>query len=125
MRPTFIFKPEIAARLAADWGLLWPHLREEFIRFSAECAHELGTPPLVITCIARTPAENARIGGHPSSLHVARPCRAIDIRRRGFDTYATSMKAIWQRRGRGWDFVIEGPPHNQRASHFHLEAGAQ
>ncbi|HWO56086.1 MAG TPA: hypothetical protein VNN55_00815 [bacterium] len=125
MRPTYLFKPDIADRLASDWLLLWPPLREAFIRFSAACVHELGAPPLVITCIARTDAENARLGGHPASLHLARPCRAIDIRRRGFDRYAASMKSLWQSRGEGWDFVIEGPPYNRRAPHFHLEAGDQ
>lgn len=122
MQSTYIFKPDIAARLAVDWDLLWPPLREEFIRFSEKCVRDLGTRPLVITCLGRTPIENETVGGSPSSLHMAKPCRAIDIRRRGFDQYAESMKSLWQSRGEGWDFVIEGPPYNRKPPHFHLEA---
>lgn len=122
MPSTYIFKPDIAGRLDADWQILWPTLREEFIRFSEECVRRLGTPPLVITSIARTAVENARVGGCRTSLHLAIPCRAIDIRRRGFDNYSQQLKSLWQSRGVGWDFVIEGPPFNRKAPHFHLEA---
>lgn len=118
----FLFKPDIASHLAAQWPDVWEPLRIEFIRFCHQCVTNLGTPPLIITCLGRTPSQNADVGGKPTSLHLARPCRAIDIRRRGFDAYGEPMKAIWQGRGTGWDFVIEGPPQNRKAPHFHLEA---
>ena len=120
--PNFIFKPRDSARLAAEWPEIWPPLREHFIHFCEQCVNELGAPPIVITCLERTPLENSRVGGRPNSLHMARPCRAIDIRRSGFDRHANMMQLIWQSRGEGWDFVIEGPPFNSKPSHFHLEA---
>lgn len=118
---SYTFKPDIADRLAADWRLLWPPLHEEFIRFADECVRVLGTPPIVITCLSRTPNENSAVGGQANSLHMVKPCRAIDIRRWGFDQYADRMKELWQSRGEGWDFVIEGPPYNRKPPHFHLE----
>ena len=118
----FLFKSDNTSHLAAQWPEVWEPLRIEFIRFCHECATNLGTPPIVITCLSRTPIENSAVGGRPTSLHLARPCRAIDIRRRGFDQYSEHMKSHWQSRGVGWDFVIEGPPFNRKPLHFHLEA---
>jgi len=118
---TYQFKPDIASHLAIQWPDVWEPLRIEFARFSIQCVNDLGTPPLVITCLGRTPAENASVGGIAKSLHLTNPCRAIDIRRRGFDRYAERMKLLWQSRGDGWDFVIEGPPFNPKPPHFHLE----
>jgi Peptidase M15 len=122
MQSHFVFRVDIASYLSAQWPEVWEPLRIEFIRFCEQCRSDLGTPPLVITCLTRTPAENAAVGGKPKSLHLTRPCRAIDIRSRGFEKYATQMQGLWQRRGVGWDFVIEGPPYNRKPPHFHLEA---
>jgi hypothetical protein len=122
MYSPFLFKPEIESHLATQWPEVWGPLRIEFIRFCEQCRRDLGTPPLVITCLSRTPSENAAVGGKPTSLHMARPCRAIDIRSRGFEKYTVRMQTLWQSRGEGWDFVIEGPPYNRKPPHFHLEA---
>ncbi len=122
LNATYLFKPEIAAHLAAQWPDVWDPLRTEFTRFCEQCVHDLGTPPIVITCLGRTPAQNSAVGGRSNSLHLVHPCRAIDIRRRGFDQYSERMKSLWQSRGVGWDFVIEGPPYNHKPPHFHLEA---
>lgn len=119
---SYSFKPDIASRLAAQWLEVWMPLRVEFTRFCERCVNDLGTPPIVITCLSRTPIENSAVGGRSTSLHLARPCRAIDIRRRGFDQYADRLRDLWQSRGEGWDFVIEGPPYNHKPPHFHLEA---
>lgn len=116
--PLFTFKPT----LAAQWPEVWIPLRVEFIRFCEQCVNDLGAPPIIITCLGRTPAQNSAVGGIASSLHMAKPCRAIDIRRRGFDQYAEAMKSLWQSRGVGWDFVIKGAPYNRKPPHFHLEA---
>ncbi len=108
--------------LESQWLDVWEPLRIEFLRFCRQCVTDLGTPPLVVTCLGRTQNENRAVGGKANSLHLVLPCRAIDIRRRGFDQYAGQMRVIWQSRGPGWDFVIEGPPFNNKSPHFHLEA---
>lgn len=115
----FTFKSEA---IAAQWPHVWEPLRLHFCWFCERCAFELRTPPIIVTCLSRTPTENAAVGGQPKSLHLVNPCRAIDIRRRGFGEYAERMKALWQGRGPGWDFVIEGPPQNRKPPHFHIEA---
>ena len=118
----FHFKSSIESQLAAQWPDVWEPLRIEFTRFCEQCTSDLGTPPIIVTCLSRTPLQNTEVGGKPTSLHLAIPCRAIDTRRRGFDRYAHAMKLLWEARGEGWDFVIEGPPYNRKPPHFHLEA---
>lgn len=113
----FRFKPH----LASQWPEVWEPLRVEFTSFCEQCVNDLRTPTIVITCLSRTPIENSAVGGNANSLHMAKPCRAIDIRRRGFDQYSEQMKSLWQSRGVVWDFVIEGPPYNSKPPHFHLE----
>lgn len=120
--PLFIFKPAHESILARQWPDVWQPLRLRFYRFCDECVNGLGTPPIIITCLGRSSSQNTAVNGRPNSLHLAKPCRAIDIRRRGFDPYAERMRELWQKQGVGWDFVVEGPPHNRKAPHFHLEA---
>lgn len=118
----FDFKPEEETKLRSEWPLVWERVRMRFYWFADRCAINLKMPPPIITCLARTPEENLAVGGVPRSLHMARPVRAIDIRRSGYDDWADEMEQLWRSAGIGWDFVREGPPYNEKAPHFHLEA---
>jgi hypothetical protein len=122
LKSLFTFKPEDKIKLLSEWPSVWEPLKVRFHWLAHECVYRIGTPPLVITCLARTPAENTAVGGVPASMHMTIPCRAIDIRRYGFDDYRDEMKALWESAGAGWDCIFEGAPFNKKPPHFHLEA---
>ena len=69
------------SRLETEWKVTYPPLRAQVLDL-ATFAEELGIADLVVTCLYRSPEENAAVGGKPTSLHQTTPIRAVDIRRR-------------------------------------------
>lgn len=119
------FKRSEAGRLAEEWPNVFEPLAVRFLGLANFIRNTMGKGPLVITCLARTPDENATVGGVPKSMHMTSPIRAIDFRRvvtAWSDKEIIEARRWWQEAGPGWDFVPEGKPFNNKVPHFHVEA---
>lgn len=104
---------------------LHPRVRDAIRTFDA-IAGLLGAPATVITCIERSVQENAKVGGHPKSFHVARlgetVVRAADLRNEHYSeahrmALASVLKAMAADEPK-LDVVVTT---HGTAPHFHLE----
>lgn len=119
------FKRQEAKRLAEEWPNVFEPLADRFLALANFARTTMGKGPLIITCLARTPEENTVVGGVPKSYHMTSPIRAIDFRRTPklwTDQEIIEMARWWRDGGKGWDFVPEGPPWNNKPPHFHVES---
>lgn len=114
-------------RLAEEWPDVHPELRRMVYELARYALSDLGRAGLVITCLFRSADEQRAAyrvppGGpvpNPGSLHLAKPIRAVDIRRAMFsDRHAEMLHAYWDsiRPAPGFDFVDE-----PEKLHIHLE----
>lgn len=103
-----------------------PRLQGPFICLALAFYREYGFP-LLLTCVLRTPAENAKEQGLPDSghLNIKGPVRAIDIRILPVDTYPGLNDAqrqwlidYWYRHfrfGSYWSALVH------RGNHIHVQ----
>lgn len=113
-------------KLKDEWIFrLHPRVRDAIHTFDA-IAGLLNAPATVITCIERSAQENAKVGGHPKSFHVARPgegaVRAADLRNEHYSepvriALAAALKAIAAEE-KHLDVVVNT---HGTGPHFHLE----
>lgn len=107
------------------------HLRDELARSHPEIillardfglwSEAEGLPAPVVTCIERDQLLNAKVGGVTNSLHLSRPCRAIDFRNVHYTEDQRPKVEAWlyDRCPRPtWGRVFK--PHGTGA-HYHLE----
>jgi uncharacterized protein YcbK (DUF882 family) len=105
-------------QLAEEWKETYPPLRAQVLEL-AYFAEELAAPDLVVTCLYRTPDENMTVGGKPTSLHMVKPIRAVDIRRRTLnEMQVEQLHQHWNRYKPSMLFGFNDEPEK---AHIHLQ----
>jgi hypothetical protein len=104
--------------LEAEWRETYPPLRAQVLNLAC-FAEELGVPDLVVTCLYRTSDENTAVGGKPTSLHMVKPIRAVDIRRRTLNKMQIEqLHQHWNRYKPSMAFGFNDEPDKV---HIHLQ----
>lgn len=122
--PTITF---LSPRLAREWAEKAPAKLRDIILWIAMEAwpqeNHIPTPPLVITCILRTPEENAALKANPRSPHLAG--LAVDVRNR--DLNDRQKLDIVQRVNARWVYDPTRPEmkvcllDDNGVAHFHVQ----
>lgn len=120
MRRGVLFKTK---RIAEEWPSVYPPLRVRLTMLADMVNNELGKP-LTVTCLTRTPEENAKVKGKPDSLHMSSPVRAVDIRttqwvdKKPVALFTTEeamhILLFWRKGGRGFG-------GQEESDHIHLQ----
>ncbi len=106
-------------RISEEWMTTYPPLRGMVLALEDYSRRVFGKRHMTVTCLSRSKKENAAEGGHPKSLHLALPIRAVDIRIWGWKSHQLEeLKKFWDEHLRlddSFDFVVE-------KNHIHVEA---